>query len=83
MNLDAAIKEIVTKKFNIGDYFDSHTVIDELQKKDYHEIYLREFPEDGHINTYHGMIAQKIGAVAGIKPVVINEKCEGENIHSI
>ena len=70
MNLDAAIKEIVTEKFNIGDYFDSHTVIDELQSKEYREIYMHGFPQNYTIGQYHGMIAQIIrdsGLVEAVK----------------
>ena len=42
MTLNECINEII-KQFNIGDYFDSHVIINELVKNPkYHIVYLRE-----------------------------------------
>lgn len=60
MNLNDCVKEIL-ENFTSGDYFDSHTVINELIKNpDYHIHYVKECPENCAINQYHGLIAQEI-----------------------
>ena len=73
MELSTAIKYII-KKFDINDYFDSHTVINELLKNEYHQTYLQYFPKDCTVAQYHGQIAQKIGESGFAKKVKLNEK---------
>ena len=46
MDLTQAIDEIISKKFNEDDYFDSHTVLDIiLANGNYHEAYLKEYAQ--------------------------------------
>ena len=67
MTLIEAITEILTL-FSSNDLFDSHTIINELiTNQKYHLAYLQEFSENCSVNQYHGLIAQKIGSVSGIK----------------
>jgi len=73
MELATAIEDIINK-FEKGDYFDSHAVINELLKKDYHQVYLEAFPKDCTVAHYHGQIAQKIGESGVAEKVHIKEK---------
>lgn len=73
MELATAIENIV-KKFRKDDYFDSHSVINELLKKDYHQVYLESFPKNCTVAQYHGQIAQKIGESGVAEKVHIKEK---------
>ena len=59
-DISSAIREIISANFVKGDYFDSHTIINELMGKQYHQVYLNSFPTGCTVGQYHGMIAQKI-----------------------
>lgn len=60
MSLDEAVKEIVNKSFSEGQFFDSHTVINEIIKdKNYHAVYLEGYSRDS-VALYHAMISQLI-----------------------
>ncbi len=62
MDLEKCVAEIL-KKFSTADYFDSHTVINELlAKPEYHLAYLRGYSPESTIAQYHGRIARMIGA---------------------
>lgn len=62
MSLETCIQKIVDG-FNHGEYFDSHTVINELiANKEYHLEYLRGYSENMTVAQYHGQIAQEIKA---------------------
>ena len=73
MELATAIENIV-KEFRKDDYFDSHSVINELLKKDYHQVYLESFPKNCTVAQYHGQIALKINESGLAEKVKINEK---------
>jgi hypothetical protein len=61
MTLEQCIEEILGQ-FASGDYFDSHTVINELLRKpNYHLAYLRDYSPDSTVAQYHGNIAKMIG----------------------
>lgn len=66
MDLKTIIKEIIKKNFNKDDYFDSHTIINFLQKKDYHQVYLGNFPNEYDVKTYHSHIAKEIKKLSDI-----------------
>ncbi|MCR4954963.1 MAG: hypothetical protein K6A43_12920 [Treponema sp.] len=59
-DISSAIKEIIESNFIKDDYFDSHTIINFLQKKEYHQIYLENFPKEYDVKTYHSQIAKEI-----------------------
>jgi hypothetical protein len=64
MNLTACITKILAQ-FQKGDYFDSHTVINELLKnKGYHLAYLQGYSASNatEVYQYHSDIAKMIGA---------------------
>lgn len=62
MTLEQCITEIIGN-FKAGEYFDSHTIINELlAKPDYHLAYLRGYSSESSIAQYHGNIAKMIGA---------------------
>lgn len=62
MTLEECIEEILLTKFAVGDYFDSHSVIYEMQKNpEWHEVYMQNYPENCTVAQYHGLIAQRIG----------------------
>ena len=73
MELATAIENIV-KKFRKDDYFDSHSVINEFLKKDYHQVYLESFPKNCTVAQYHGQITLKINESGLAEKVKINEK---------
>ena len=78
MTLNECINEII-KQFNIGDYFDSHVIINELVKNPkYHIVYLRECSTNVNINQYHGKI-RKI--IASIENVVSAGKSKSHTIY--
>ena len=62
MEIIDAIKKIILNTENLkkGDYFDSHTIINELISKEFHQIYLNNFPAGFTIGQYHGKIAKII-----------------------
>lgn len=62
MEIIDAIKNILlnTDKFKKGDLFDSHTIINQLMGKEFHQVYLNSFPAGCTVGQYHGIIAQKI-----------------------
>ncbi len=74
MELKKAINKIINDNFSKGDYFDSHAVINELLKKDYHQVYLNSFPKNCTVAQYHGQIAQKIGESGLAKKVKNNSE---------
>ena len=62
--LKNCINEIISNKDNFasGDFFDSHTVINELMiNKEYFFAYLNEYPKGTPINEWHSTIAKMIG----------------------
>lgn len=59
-NLQISIREIIKNNFSPKEYFDSHTIINFLQKKEYHQIYLENFPKEYDVKTYHSQIAKEI-----------------------
>lgn len=59
-DISLAIREIIESNFIKDDYFDSHTIINFLQKKEYHQIYLENFPKEYDVKTYHSQIAKEI-----------------------
>lgn len=62
MSLQKCINKIVEDKFGKGDLFDSHTVINELlKKKEFHKVYLDEYPKNIPVAQWHSMIAKMIG----------------------
>lgn len=74
MELKECIKAILNG-FNVGDYFDSHTVINELTRnKDYHIAYLKEFPKNCNVAQYHGMIAKMVGSFDCVEPISSSAK---------
>ena len=57
-----SIKEIVRCNFQKGDYFDTHTVINELLRNPkYFEFYVKSFSQEQSVSNYHGLISQKVG----------------------
>lgn len=83
MELITAIKDII-KKFEKNDYFDSHSVINELLKNtDYYKIYLESFPKGCTVAQYHGQIAQKIGDTGLVEKVQIDTKDVLVKTHTI
>lgn len=72
MELKEAISKIINDNFSKGDYFDSHAVINELLKKEYHQVYLNNYPKGSEVKTYHSQIAQKIGESRLAEKVKIN-----------
>lgn len=69
MNLEECITEIIGR-LTAGDYFDSHTVINDLQvNPKYHLAYLHGCTPDSTVSLYHSRIAKMIGANSGVKPV--------------
>ncbi|MBD5433753.1 MAG: hypothetical protein HDR35_05635 [Treponema sp.] len=74
MELKECIKEILDG-FSVGDYFDSHTVINELiANKDYHVAYLQEYSEKCTVAQYHGKIAKMIGIFDCVEPISSSSK---------
>ncbi|MDE7140326.1 MAG: hypothetical protein K2O09_06200 [Treponemataceae bacterium] len=74
MELKECIKAILDE-FNPGDYFDSHTVINELiANKDYHIAYLKEYSEKCTVAQYHGKIAKMIGSFDCIQDTSLSAK---------
>jgi len=70
MSLKESINEIIEVSFNTNDYFDSHTVINELIKNPKHHIeYLKAYSENMNIAQYHGQIAQIISSFGNIKKI--------------
>ena len=58
--LEKEIKEIL-KNFKSGDYFDSHTIINELiSNKIFYYAYLNAYPKKMPIKTFHSQIAKEI-----------------------
>ncbi len=69
MTLKECIEEIVGT-FNIGDYFDSHVIINELLKnRKYHLVYLQEYCKDTNINQYHGRIGKIIASIESLNAI--------------
>lgn len=69
MNLLECMKKIIGG-FNKDDYFDSHTIIEELiRNKEYHLAYLQEYQQNCTVAQYHGQIAQKLNEINGIKKI--------------
>ncbi len=69
MDLNGCIKKIL-ESFEPNDYFDSHTVINELiRNPDYHIHYIKECPENLSISLYHKQIAEKIRASDLVKEI--------------
>lgn len=67
MLLNAAIQKIVNS-FSKDDLFDSHTIINEIVRNpEFHEFYLKDFPENCSVNQYHGQIAKMIGNLPNIQ----------------
>ena len=60
MKLEEAIFKIINENFKLNSFFDSHSVINELLKKEYHQAYLDNFPKGCTVAQYHGQIAQNI-----------------------
>lgn len=74
MELNKCIEEILDE-FSAGDYFDSHTVINELiANKDYHIAYLQEYSEKCTVAQYHGKIAKMIVSFDCVKPISSSAK---------
>lgn len=67
MSLKESISEIIEVSFNPNDYFDSHTVINELIKNPKHHIeYLKGCSENMNIAQYHGQIIASFNNVKKI-----------------
>ena len=48
----------ITGNFSVGEYFDTHTVINEIfRNKDYLKLYLTDFNSATEINQYHAIIS--------------------------
>lgn len=74
MELKECIKEILDG-FSVGDYFDSHTVINELiANKDYHVAYLQGYPKNYDVKNYHKEIAKTIGTFDCVEPISSSSK---------
>ena len=74
MELKDCIKAILNE-FKQGDYFDSHTIINELiANKDYHIAYLQEYSEKCTVAQYHGKIAKMIGTFDCVEPISSSAK---------
>ena len=59
--LDVCIKGIIADNFVKGDFFDSHTVINEIMKSDeYFSAYLNEYPKGTSVAEWHSTIAKAI-----------------------
>lgn len=70
MNLKEAITEIIDVSFNENDYFDAHTVINELVKNPkYYIEYLRGYSSNMNIAQYHASIAQTISSIENVKKI--------------
>ena len=70
--LEQAVQEIVTEILKTGEYFDSHTVINELiQNKDYHLLYLNGWKNGSYsdVKDYHKHIAEIIRDKTPVKSV--------------
>ncbi len=74
MELKECIKEILDG-FSAGDYFDSHTVINELTRnKKYHIAYLNAYPKNCDVKDYHKEIAKMIGSFNCVEPISSSAK---------
>ena len=70
MSLKESISEIIEVSFNTNDYFDSHTVINELIINPKHHIeYLKGCSENMNIAQYHGQIAKIISSFDNVKKI--------------
>ena len=67
------LKECIAKileGFTVDDYFDSHTVINELRgNKEYDAVYLGNFGSHTTVENYHSDIAKMIDANNSIKKI--------------
>lgn len=76
MVLRECLEKIIEQNFASGDYFDSHTVIDEiLRNADYRIAYMQDFASNYKnctIAQYHGFIAQEIAATKKAEVVTID-----------
>lgn len=74
MELKECIKEILDG-FSVGDYFDSHTVINELiANKDYHIAYLQGYHKNYAVAQYHSEISKTIGTFDCVEPISSSAK---------
>lgn len=69
MALIECIKEIIGR-FTRNDYFDSHTIINELTRnKAYHLEYLRAYSKTSDIRQHHKKISEMIETIEGIEEI--------------
>ncbi len=81
MTLEDCIDEIIRENFKKGDRFDSHTVIDKMQKNaKYHKVYHDNFSPNCTVNQYHGIIAKKIGENGRVKKDGADSKVNTDTI---
>lgn len=75
MTLEECIEEILSE-FTSGDYFDSHTIINEMQRNHkWHSVYMQNYPENSTVAQYHGIIiAKKIGESQNVGPANLKIK---------
>ena len=79
MELKECIKAILDK-FKPGDYFDSHTIINELiANKDYHFVYMQEYPKNCTVAKYHSEISRMIGTFDCVES--ISESAKSHTIY--
>ena len=67
MELKDCIEQVLSR-FEKGDIFDSHTVIQEIRNdKNMNEVYMHCFPERFTIEQYHSFLSQEIGKRDDVK----------------
>ena len=74
MTLDASIRKII-KKIKPNDYFDTHSIINEMLKdSELHQSYLSNYSNNKKVALYHSQISQAIEATGLAEKVIIDNK---------
>ena len=75
MSFEEIISEIIKNNFSKNDYFDSHSIINELiSSKKYFQCYLENFSKGNSVAQYHGLIAQQIEKTGLAEKVITDNK---------
>ena len=72
MNLQKCIERIIDENFESGDYFDTHSIINEMLKdSELHQSYLSNYSNNKTMALYHSQISQAIEATKLVEKVII------------
>lgn len=70
MTLQQSIEKIISENIKSGDYFDSHTIINELRNnKEFALDYIKGLNNETDIKEYHKNISVMISNVSGIEKI--------------